>query len=379
MGENLNCLSISYKNADTDIRGLFAFDKEKQIRILLDLKDDGTEQAVILCTCNRTEVYFCGGSFEKTIKILAVHSGVSSDIISQYIMRFEGDRAVYHLFAVASGIDSMVIGEDEILGQTKNAFDFAIKVGTVGYETNMIFKSAITCSKKIKTETELSRTSVSTATLASNYAVKSGENVKVMVIGSTGKTGSTIIKNLISHKNVSVMATIRNHCGNSEIFDNSTKICTINYSNRYEYINECDCIISATTSPHYTITYGELKKHLTSTKKRTFIDLAVPCDIDENVIKIPQTALIGIDYFEKLAKENNSVKMDSIESAKEIIYNEMDILKKEMLFHSFIPLIDDVKEIAENDFEKILYKLKAELDYDKFSAVIKSLSELRGK
>ena len=376
MGGILNCISISYKKADVEIRKHFAFSGNIVKNILSDFINNGFSQCVLICTCNRTEAYFCGDDFESALKILADYGKVSRETLSTCVMQFEGDKALLHLFKVACGIDSMVVGEDEILGQTKNAFALATQCKTVSYEFNMIFKSAVTCAKKIKTETALSKTSVSTATLAANEAAKLGENVKVLVIGGTGKIGSTVLKNLVSHKNVTVMTTLRSHCGNLNIVENSPKICTINYDERYEYDDCADCIISATSSPHYTITGKELKKHLKTPKNRLFIDLAVPPDIDRSAANLEGVKLIGIDYFEKLAHENNAVKLDSVEAAKTIISEEIDLLKKEMDFHGFLPFVDNVKNIAQNDFEKVLYKLKCDLNAQQFSAVLKSLENL---
>lgn len=375
------CTSINYKNANAEFRRNFAFSTDVQRKFMSELiTDSRISQCVILCTCNRTEIYFCGNMSapECVDKFLSEYGNTPQEILSSKKRFYQNDNAVSHLFKVASGIDSMVIGEDEILGQTKNAYITAKELGVVSYELNMIFQSAIACAKKIKTETALSKTSVSIASLAANEVCKFGENVNVLLIGATGKTGTTVLKNLISHKSINLTVTSRNHNSDFKIISDSN-INVINYSERYKYIGNADCIISATSSPHYTVTFCELQKKLHQNKKYLFIDLAVPPDIDSNISRLNDVTLIGIDYFEKLAESNNILKMNSVETAYEIISKETDTLKKELYFHDFLPYIDSAKkEIRSKPFEEIIYKFKSEMNAEQFSNVLKVL-KLFGK
>ncbi|MGN1134071.1 MAG: glutamyl-tRNA reductase [Oscillospiraceae bacterium] len=365
------CISISYKNTPYEIREKLSFSKDIQAELLSRLKSDGVLQSVILCTCNRTEIYFCGNA-EKVIRLLCLYSGLSEENLCPYLRRYQNDKAILHLFRVACGIESMVIGEDEILGQTKNAYLFAKDCGTVGYEINVIFQWAFACAKKIKTDTSISSCSVSTATLAANEAAKFDSHVKVLLIGATGSIGSIILKNLVSHKNISVTATIRSH--NSPLkFSATESVKTIDYRERYNNINNADCIISATSGPHYTVTLKELKNSLSTQKPRLFIDMAVPHDIDKNITQLSQVRLIDIDHFEQLAKENNALRLDSVEIAKDIINSETDKLKKELAFHDFMPYIQKASSKID---QKLIYKLKSELDFHSFSKVLESLKSL---
>ena len=370
------CISVSYKSADINLRRKLAFSKEDCCKISFRILSTGyVTQCVMLSTCNRTEVYFCGGkgSEKCVIQTICDNAGISKSFLSKHLLFFGGDNAIMHLFKVASGIDSMVIGEDEILGQTKTAYLLAKENNTVSYELNMVFQAAFACAKKIKTETALSKTSVSVATLAANEAAKLGSDIKVLVIGASGKTGSTVLKNLVSHKNVSVIATLRNR--NSYFsFIQDTKTTIVDYNKRYEYIKDVDCVISATSSPHYTITYYDLKKYLSDEKKRLFIDLAVPPDIDNSIIQLNGASLVNIDYFEKLARDNNALKMDSVDIAKEMIAEEADKLKKDLVFHEFLPSLNMVKEnLSDKPIEKIIYRMKSDLSANEFSAFLNTL------
>ncbi len=372
----LYCISLNYKNADVDLRKRLAFSQAVCNKIISALiKSKYISECVMLCTCNRTEVYYCGerSSEKYVVAALAEGSGIIEELLSKNLLFFHGDNAILHLFKVACGIDSMVIGEDEILGQTKRAYMQSKENNFVSYELNMIFQSAFACAKKIKTKTALSKTSVSVATLAANEAARLGENVSVLVIGASGKTGATVLKNLVSHKNVSVKATLRQHNSHLKLIDDMG-IETVDYKNRYEYIQSADCVISATSSPHYTVTLYDLKKHISGDKKRLFIDLAVPPDIDASITDINGVRLINIDYFERLARENNELKADSVYAAKEIISQEIDELKKDMIFHSFLPSIDEVKSaLSDKPLEELIYRMKNNASAEEFSAFIKIL------
>ena len=376
------CISVSHKNADLNIRKKLAFSSEKKSEITAKLMMDGiVSECVMLCTCNRTELYYCGNELSKNqiIHILSQAADINSTLLAKHIRYFFGDKAIYHLFKVASGIESMVIGEDEILGQTKQAYLNAKDNHTVSYELNMIFQSAVACAKKIKTDTRLSRTSVSVATLAASEAAKLGDRLNVFVIGASGKIGTTVLKNLSSYKHISVKAALRKYSGCGRLYD-QLNIEAVEYSRRYEYIKTSDCIISATGSPHYTVTLYDLKQAADDDKSRLFIDLAVPPDIDPDIDGFRGSRLINIDYFQELARLNNEIKLSSLDEAEEMIHSEIDDLKKALLFHYFLPSLDKVKRhISERPFEELVYKMKSEADSRSFSEFIRILKLMTGE
>ncbi|MGN0696660.1 MAG: glutamyl-tRNA reductase [Oscillospiraceae bacterium] len=374
---NLYCVSVNYKKADALFREKLAFPAEVQHALAeRTLENEHVSGCVLLCTCNRTEMYFSGdaSAISAAKTLLSRYGGVSEGELAPVLMMFSGDAAVRHLFKVACGIESMVMGEDEILGQTKNAFRTAMEHGLTSYELNVIFQRAIACAKRIKTETTLSGVPVSTATLAANAAADFGEKVNVLVIGASGKIGTSTVKNLLAHKNVSVSVTRRTYGG--EVFFSPEDVDILNYSDRYSAINSADVVISATDSPHYTITKNRLEETVTDTRKRLFIDLAVPHDIEETVNDIPWAAVFDIDRFGELARENNRVKMSGVQAAESIIVQETDELNKELLIHEMLPEAERIgKNIAEMPFEKLLFRLKAGLRYEELLHVLEILKE----
>jgi glutamyl-tRNA reductase len=374
----LYCISLNYRKANLEIRQSFSFSEKNKINILKDITNSGSiTQAVLLCTCNRTEIYFVGSKDCDIIVLdtLCKYGEIQNKLISKYVMNYYGDNAINHLFKVSSGIDSMVVGEDEILSQTKSAYMFSKNLGFTGYELNMIFQQAFACAKRIKTETVISTTSISVATLVANKVAKFKDNVNVLLIGATGKIGSTVAKNLISHKNVNLTVTLRNHNSNFN-FNGENKVGTIPYNSRYDYFNKADCVISATFSPHYTITRYDLEKVNLENSKRLFIDLAVPPDIDKTINGYQNIELINIDHFEDLAKANNELRLSSIEPALGMILEDIDTLKKDMAFHSFLPYLEKIKKSGDNSLEKLIYKMKSEVNSCAFSTFLEVLESM---
>ena len=361
----MEALGISYRNAPVSVRERFSFDSEKRAEIRAALG-----RAVVLCTCNRTELYFTDTTVGAA-EILARYSGAEN--LPEYLHTYGGESALRHLFRVASGIDSMLIGEDEILRQVKEAYAEASAAGSTDFELNTAFQAAITAAKRVKTETALSKTSVSAATIAANEAAKLGDNVNVLMIGASGKIGSSTLKNLLPRTNVHITQTARAHSAGTVQYDG---VRTVPYDRRYDFADSADCIISATSSPHFTLTKERLKAALKTAKPRLLIDLAVPPDIERGAAELDGVRLIGIDDLGELARQNNQLKMSAAEQAELIISEELDELQKKLTFHAFLPRLDEAREAAGRlTFDELLYKLRDGLDCKQFAAVLDILGE----
>lgn len=370
---------INHKTADIGLRERFEMDAADTKKTVSGLIGSGhISECVIISTCNRTEIYYNGDREAPDIvkKIFEDRAGDAFGDISEHLLFYEGKGAVRHLFRVACGMDSMVLGEDQILGQTKDAFQTSVDLQAVHYEFNMIFKAAVTCAKRVKTDTRISKSSVSTATLAANEAASFKENVNVMLIGATGKIGSVTLKDLASHKNVNLYATQRRYNSDLDLRpDIGVKL--IDFHERYSYMDRMDVVISATRSPHYTVSGKRLREALETPSKRLFIDMSVPRDMEENISEIEGVTLLTIDHFEELAKKNNEIKKLSAGQAEDIINEETDKLYKELSFHDFLPEKKRLSgALQEKTMNKILFRLKEDLDSESFSKVLKSMEKI---
>lgn len=358
----IQIISISHKIAPLHVREMFAFTKEQQESIMKKMVEHlEVTECVMLSTCNRTEMYVYADSESKSrvfqimedVLMEAAGAGEEEDIGS-YILFFYGKKAIRHLFEVASGLDSMVIGEDQILGQVKTAHGQARAIGTTGVYLNTFFRMAVTGAKKVKTDTELSRTSVSTATLAIKVAEEqlgSLKDKKVMLIGATGKIGGIVLMNLMSLNGPEVYVTTRSNKVISTKHGKADYV-TIEYEDRYDYIDSMDVVISATSSPHYTLTCSRIRQSLKTDKPRVFVDLAVPMDIESKIISLGDITYYNIDDFTRIAKENNEKKQEEAKVATGILDEYELQFEQWMVFQKSLPVMaaarDNFMKVAEH-------------------------------
>lgn len=369
----MECISISHKTADSGEREKFYIPKEKTDDFLRKVHAvAGVKECVILSTCNRTEIYVEGeeNRFCELEKALGTFSGNEVEQIRNLARRYQGKRALYHLFRVVCGMESMVLGEDEILGQTRDAYLSAKEAGYTGYELNSAFQAALACAKRVKTETMISRTAVSVATLAANEVARLPLTHKtVLLMGGSGQIGSIILKNLLSQKNVRIIATVRSHKGICQ--SGGEQVEHVDYQNRYAALEEADAIISATASPHYTLTAGRVREAMQSPKERLFLDISMPPDLDAEIGKLAHCRLVALDDIKKLAEENNRRKQQAFADAEEILEEDLEKLCKALAFHQFTETDAHWKErYADCSAEKLLYLLRDGLDSGSFERVL---------
>ncbi|MDE6406313.1 MAG: glutamyl-tRNA reductase [Lachnospiraceae bacterium] len=374
----MECISISHKTAASEERQRFYVSKEKAEDFLRKIRAvTGVEQCVLLSTCNRTEIYVQGerNSFRGLEEALSEISGCGGEQLRNLARRYQGQRALHHLFRVVCGMESMVLGEDEILGQTRDAYMSAKEAGYTGYELNSVFQAALACAKRVKTETMISRTAVSVATLAANEVARLPLSRKTaLLMGSSGQMGSIILKNLLGQKNVRVIATVRSHNGICQ--SGSPQVEHVDYQERYAALEEADVIISATASPHYTLTAGRVWRAIQTPKERLFLDISMPPDLDAEIGNLAHCRLVTLDDVKRLAEENNRLKRQAFANAEEIMEEELETLCKVLAFHRFTERDTHWKErYADCSAEKLLYLLRDGLDSDSFETVLKVLTD----
>ena len=168
----ISLISISHQHAPLSVRELFAFPENVQVDLMKQmLERKSAQECILISTCNRTEVYTYSDREESSftdMQNLLLEFAEASEVenIGDYVRFYSGTKAIRHLFRVAAGLDSMVMGEDQILGQVKRSHEQARQAGTCEVYLNTLFRYAVTAAKKVKTETDLSRTTVSMATMA---------------------------------------------------------------------------------------------------------------------------------------------------------------------------------------------------------------------
>lgn len=388
---NIQLLGISHKTAPVQIRALFAFtDENKKELMTRILTHQGIRECVLLSTCNRTELYTVS---EENISVRHVMTAMQRTVlemagigdardVSEHLRFYQGTQAVRHLFYVAAGLDSMVLGEDQILGQVKDAHKRAMEEGFSGTWCNSLFRMAVTAAKRVKTETNLSGISVSTATLAVKAAEMyfgSLEDKNILIIGATGKIGQIMMKNIAADHQVQLYATSRQlKSGEQSVVGTDTlsdghgtrhqqteSYTQIAYGERYRFANEMDVIISATASPHYTLTKEGWQSHVTEKRRRILIDMAVPMDIEEG-IQDEDNSVCHLDELTSVSEKNQHLRLEAADRAREMLEEDIADFRRWALFQKNRPLMETFREHLladmavnpEKGFNKFFYRAR---------------------
>lgn len=284
------------------------------------------EECAVLKTCNRVEIYVVSPRGEKVLFEFAKKARVSSRIIDFQ----DHDESLLHLLRLASGLESMVIGEDQILGQLKELYSMAKEAGTTGWTLDAAFKKAISVGKRVRRETSINERSISVGSAAVDLAEEilgSLEGKSVLVIGA-GDTGTLISKALLSRDIGELYVTNRTF-GRAFSLAAGLGGTAVPFDRMKEMIRTSDLVISATSAPHYILRRDDLDEVMARRVKGTLlvIDIANPRDIAEDVGEIPGVELRNIDALREISAENMRLRMAEMERAEAIIAEELDLLK----------------------------------------------------
>lgn len=400
---SIQLLSISHKTARASLRGRFVFDSEQTKDILKQLtepdeqqENTGIEEAVLISTCNRTELY-CSGTpenqnFIRMQHVLLAAAGIEKNSETHMaaldaFRRFSDKNAIHHLFCVAAGLDSAVLGEDQILGQVRNAYFLAMESGYTKTTFHCLFQSAITAAKRMKTDTILSKSSISTAGLALKTAMECQQDLpvkNVMIIGASGKIGSIVLKDALDLQGLNIFITARHELPHP-LHGQDMRYTVIPYEKRYEYMPDMDIVISATASPHYTVMKEHFLAQNPPVKKRVFFDLAVPADIEPEMLQVPETVCYSMEDMQELARQNNAAKLEALPKAKAILSKYEEQFVKNMAFGEALPAIAALSERAQEALgqesayslvHKFVCQAKKNCDADEFVQFTKILNKI---
>ncbi|MCM1162530.1 MAG: glutamyl-tRNA reductase [Roseburia sp.] len=384
----MNCISISYRNTPLKIRECCAFSMEEKKCFEKKVLLLGITGCVLVSTCNRIEIYFTGENrlIPRVERLFLQEKQIEEALFKKSICIYSGEGTLRHLMKVSCGMDSMVLGEDEILRQVKEAYQASMEEGCCDYECNLVFQEAFHVAKAIKTDTRLSKTPISIGTLAAHAVIafleeaERGMRGSVLLVGVTGKIGGIVAKNLLEKEEICLLLTSRSHNQEQELFSRAKNADFVPYEKRYEYLNQADVIISATKSPHYTFTKDETEQAIKSGKSRLFLDLAVPCDIDGEIGKLPDTRIMNIDDFKILSEKNNAVKLKELEKAQIYMEEGLEEIKKALSYHELQKNVAALQELADKKgISHVLYQLRDRLTGDEIHALVKGLNEIAGE
>ncbi len=292
---NIAVSIIDYKLASLEQREIFALSKSRLCSLYESVKlNENIDGCVVLSTCNRTEIYvnMTEENDEKPYEILCDFVGVNSSDYSDKFHTFENEDAIFHLFKVASGLKSQIWGEDQIITQVKSSLIIAREYNAADPILEVLFRNAISGAKKVKSDIDFKTDNNSTAKCALNIILENKDVKKVLVIGN-GEIGRLTAKLLVDF-GIDTTMTLRKYKYSETVIP--SHVVAVDYDLRYEKLKEVDAVVSATSSPHFTIEYEKLdvKERL----PKVFIDLAVPRDIDPKIENVNNISYYNIDNLD---------------------------------------------------------------------------------
>ncbi len=331
-------------------------------QLLVRLKShELVEECAVLKTCNRVEVYVVSPKGSKVLFDFARHMKVSSRIIDF----LDHEESLRHLLRLSSGLESMIVGEDQILGQVKELFLMAKKANTIGKTLDTAFNKAIQVGKRIRNETGINKGSVSIGSAAVELAEEALGGLAgktVMVIGA-GEMG-TLVAKALSNKNIKVI-----YVANRTFEKAETLACELNgravrYESIEKYIPISDVVISATSAPHFVLTH-EIISHAMEhrSKELMLIDIGNPRNIESSVEGIPDIRLYNIDNLKNISETNLARRREEAKKAELLIEEELALLKKQYKRQQADKIISALYSRVENirgkECEEAVNKLKA--------------------
>lgn len=360
-------IGMSHKSAPVEVRERFSFDTDKANSFMERLKESGIEELVYVSTCNRVELYFAATdihkSFKKIYTLLTEIASPGPDVSRNQLYKLTGSEAVKHLFMVAASLDSMVIGENEISAQVKDSYSAAVDGNFTGVILNRLFHQAFSTSKRVRTETEISKNPLSVAFIASELAASVFADLSersVLLVGA-GEMGELILKYLAK-------SSIRDITIANRSLQNAERITQdINREARIIPLNDItlalpqsDIIIASASSKDFLITKEMLENSLEERgdKPLFVIDISVPRNVDPVCSGIKNVFLYNIDDMKKIAEENLKNRMLEAENADKIIEEDLYSFMDWYCELEIIPMITRINETFENVREAELKKFR---------------------
>jgi glutamyl-tRNA reductase len=322
-----NILGINHKTAPVALREKVAFSEDRLVAALRALRQEqGVTEAVILSTCNRTEVYWSGpASGAQLSQWLEQHHGNQLDLAASLYVH-EESRAVEHAFSVASGLDSMVLGEAEILGQLKDAYRVAQESGSTGPSLNRLFQAAFSAAKRVRTETRIGANAVSLASATVSLARRMFSDLSAhtaLMIGA-GEMNALTARHFMS-AGIKRMVIANRTLGRAQSLATELNAHAVGLPELQHELAEADIVISCTASPEPLVTKHMVEAAFRARRRRPIfmVDMAVPRDIEPSVADLEDVYLFSIDDLEQLVDENRQQRNLAADEARQVVTEEV--------------------------------------------------------
>ncbi len=364
----LMLVGLNHRTAPVDVRERLSMDERKMPEILQSLVDHGAlHGAAIVSTCNRVEVVISAPSedvIERIVDWMSARAGAARTELEKhlYILRY-GD-VVKHLFRVCAGLDSMILGEPQIGGQVRKAFQLAHDGNTLDALLTQLFEQTMRVAKKVRTDTGIGEHAVSVPYASVELAKKifgQLEGLRVLLLGA-GDMGELTAEHLHGQNVKQVFVANRS-------FERAVELAArfeglaVQFNSIDEHLASCDIVIASTSAPHFVIETDQVERALASRKRRNLflIDLSVPRNINPDIASIDGAYLYNVDDLQQVADANRELRQKKAQQAEEIIDREVESFRKRLVAQDAVPTILELQgrleTIRSAELEKCLRKM----------------------
>lgn len=338
---NFFAIGVNYRKTDVAMRSEFAVSEEQYRRILARAKDQGINELFILSTCNRTELYGFAPQADQLIDLLCAETKGDALAFRERSYTKQDAAAIQHLFMVAAGLDSQLLGDYEIVGQLKKAVRFAKQEGSFGSFTERLINCALQASKNIKNQTQLSGGTVSVSFAAVQYLRENVRDIaskKILLLG-IGKMGRNTAKNLSDYIGTSNITLINRSPEKAIELAKELRLRVASAHNMLEEIRRSDIILVATNATDPLIAPLDLKGQW----NKLFIDLSIPCNVDPAVGNMNGISLVNVDELSKLNDHTLRQREAEVPKALAIIEEHMKEFMEWQDMRRHVPVLKAVK------------------------------------
>ncbi len=346
---------ISHKTAPLDLRERLALDEASSLKLAQELLDERVAcEAVALSTCNRTEVYLYGrdslAARQAALARLARRAGVEPGELEPSLYSYSGDGAIAHLFRVTSGLDSMVVGEDQIVAQLKAAYQQACEGGCTSVVFNRLFRHALEVGKRVRTETAIGERPVSVSSAAVQLALQVFGKFKdhsALIVGA-GETSELTATHLKANGIEDILVTTRTLSGAEDLAGRIGGR-AVPFEELEKHLSAVDIVISSTSAPHYVIAREQVERALKRRRHRPifFIDIAVPRDLDPEIERVRNAYLYDIDDLQHMVARNREERVKEVRHAERIVEEELAGVNAWLRSLEVVPTIATLRETVE--------------------------------
>ena len=321
-------------------------------------------ECAVLMTCNRVEVYVVSPKGSRVLFDYAKKMGVPERIVEFN----DHEESMAHLMRVACGLESMIVGEDQILGQVKELYHTARQAGVTGRVLDTAFEKAIHVGKRVRSETRINKGSVSIGSAAVDLAedvLGTLEGKTVVIIGAG--TMGTLVAHALAHRNVSAIYVANRTFERAEALAEELNGFAVRYDEKDRYIACSDVVISATSAPHAVITSEMLRQIMENRENRNrdlmLVDIATPRDIEEAASELPDVKLYNIDGLKEISDRNLQKRMQEVGRVEKIIEEEYELLqlqyKRQRADKIIAALYSQIQDLRIRERERAVNRLSA--------------------